>query len=77
MSGSRPDRRVSGHPVIRVRVGLLCPGDRLVRQGLTVASVESGGIGAEGRPVVVVRHDGGGSNTWLADRRFAVVREEL
>lgn len=72
MSGSRPDRRASGYPVIRVRADQLCPGDRLVRQGLTVASVEDGGLGAEGRPVVVVRHTSGGSDTWLADRHFTI-----
>lgn len=62
---------------MRVRAAELLPGDRLVRQGLVVVTVGEACVGVEGRPVVVIGYDGGRSDTWLADRRFAVVRESL
>jgi hypothetical protein len=59
---------------ITVRAADLQAGDSLVRHGLVVRSVEEGGIGAEGRPVVVLAYEDGQSNTFLAERTFKVMR---
>lgn len=59
---------------ITVRAADLQAGDRLVRHGLVVRSVEEGGIGAEGRPVVVLTFQDGQCNTFLAVRTFKVTR---
>jgi len=59
---------------ITVRAADLQAGDSLVRHGLVVRNVEEGGIGAEGRPVVVLTYEDGQSNTFLAERTFKVIR---
>jgi hypothetical protein len=59
---------------ITVRAADVQAGDRLVRHGLVVRDVEEGGIGAEGRPVVVLTFQDGQSNTFLASRTFKVAR---
>lgn len=60
---------------ITIRAADLQAGDRLVRHGLVVQSVKGSGIGAEGRPVVVLTYEDRQSNTFLAERTFKVMRQ--
>lgn len=53
------------------------PGDRLTGRGLIVETVSAPRTGAEGRPVLEVGYEGGGSNVWLADRVFHVLRTDF
>lgn len=59
---------------IHVRAADLRPGDVLVRRGLVVETVSEPRTGAEGGPVIEVGYQEGGSNMWLAERVFEVLR---